>query len=187
MEEVFFSCEVWREIEGHQGYFVSNQERLRHNDKLLQGRILRGRRRVSFGRGTETDFHIVVAKAFPEICGTWFPGCHVHHIDFNKLNNKPENLKVLSEREHLQLHYQYQSDKFKKPSAEKSQAISKALSGKRAVHKHIPILQYSLDGELLKEWECISDVVSEGYRPGNVCWCCKGKLKTAYGFKWAYK
>ena len=33
-----------------------------------------------------------------------FEEYQVHHIDKNKLNNKPENLKVLTTREHEQLH-----------------------------------------------------------------------------------
>lgn len=179
--------EEWREVDGHPGYFVSNQERLRHNNRILKGRVNKGRRMVSFGRHTETFYHVIVAKAFPEICGIWFEGCHIHHKDFNPLHNTPENLVIMSELEHLRLHYQFQSDKFKKPSKERSQSISKALAGRRAVEKHIPILQLALDGTLVKEWECITDVVSEGYSPGNVCWCCKGKLKSAYGFKWQYK
>lgn len=30
---------------------------------------------------------------------------HVHHIDGNKLNNTPDNLEVLSSREHAKLHF----------------------------------------------------------------------------------
>ena len=179
--------EKWREVEGHPGYFVSNCERLRHGNRILVGRVTHGRRMVSFGRNTETFYHVIVAKAFPEICGNWFEGCHVHHKDFNPLHNTPDNLIVMTEREHLQLHYQHQPDSFRKPSEKRSKSISKALRGRRAPEKHIPILQYTLDGVLVKEWECISDVTSAGYSPGNVCWCCRGKIKTAYGFKWSYK
>lgn len=36
----------------------------------------------------------LVAKAFPEICGYWFNGCEVDHIDTNRLNNNAYNLRV---------------------------------------------------------------------------------------------
>lgn len=48
--------------------------------------------------------HIEVAKAFPEICGEWFEGCHVHHKDGNPLNNEATNLIVCTKQEHVQLH-----------------------------------------------------------------------------------
>lgn len=48
--------------------------------------------------------YILVAKAFPEICGEWFKGCHVHHKDFNHSNNEATNLICLSPREHVRIH-----------------------------------------------------------------------------------
>lgn len=179
--------EVWREVDGHPGYFVSNQERFRHNNRIRKGTITRNRRIVSFGRYERESFYVIVAKAFPEICGNWFEGCVVHHKDFNSLHDTPQNLVVMSSNEHSKLHYQFQSDKFKKSSKERSESISKALKGKPRPEKRIPILQYTLNGEFVKEWESVCEVEAAGYRPGNVCWCCKGKLKTAYGFKWQYK
>lgn len=43
-----------------------------------------------------------------EINGQKFlsPNFDVHHIDFNKLNNNPENLKVLTRSEHTKLHWE---------------------------------------------------------------------------------
>lgn len=32
------------------------------------------------------------------------PNFNIHHIDFNKLNNKKENLLILSRSEHIRLH-----------------------------------------------------------------------------------
>ena len=51
--------------------------------------------------------------------------------------------------------------------------------------KNIPILQYDLDGDFIREWKCVSDVGREV--SGNICKCLKGKLHSAYGYKWVYK
>ena len=48
--------------------------------------------------------HILVAKAFPEICGEWFEGCVVHHINRVKNDNCAWNLVILSTKEHSDRH-----------------------------------------------------------------------------------
>ena len=48
-----------------------------------------------------------------------------------------------------------------------------------------PILQFDLDGNFIREWECASDVGREVQ--SHICACAKGKLSTAYGFIWKYK
>lgn len=55
-------------------------------------------------KGKKYFEHIIVAKAYPEICGEWFEGCEVHHKDFNKLNNCANNLEIVSKDEHLEIH-----------------------------------------------------------------------------------
>lgn len=52
----------------------------------------------------DMPIHILVAKAFPEICGEWFDGCEVHHKDENPENNNAYNLEVLSFEEHRRRH-----------------------------------------------------------------------------------
>lgn len=48
-----------------------------------------------------------------------------------------------------------------------------------------PILQYDLDGNFVREWECAYDVGKDVQ--GNITNCLKGRIKTAYGFIWKYK
>ena len=49
------------------------------------------------------------------------------------------------------------------------------------------ILKYNKDGKLIKEYEFITQVLEDGYSPGNVCSVLKGKQKTSGGFIWKYK
>lgn len=46
----------------------------------------------------------IVALTYPEICGVVFDSCVVHHIDGDPHNNCPSNLKVLSRKEHADIH-----------------------------------------------------------------------------------
>jgi hypothetical protein len=59
----------------------------------------------------------------------------------------------------------------------------KAKTFKRLRSKHI--LQYSLEGELIKEWPSITEAKNMGF--GGVDMCVVGKTKTAGGYIWRYK
>lgn len=50
------------------------------------------------------------------------------------------------------------------------------------------ILQFSLSNKFIKEWKSIKEAAIKVNGFGcNISFCCKGKLKTAYGFIWRYK
>lgn len=50
------------------------------------------------------------------------------------------------------------------------------------------VLQYSLSGELLAEFDSATAAsASLGVCYGPISQCCRGTLKTAYGFKWVFK
>ena len=79
----------------------------------------------------------------------------IDHIDNNKMHNYVNNLQWITCRDNV----------------------------RKSNNK--PILQYSLDGELIREWECASDV---GKRErGNIKQCLRGINKTAYGYVWKFK
>lgn len=50
-----------------------------------------------------------------------------------------------------------------------------------------PIKQFSITGELLKEWESLFEIEkAHGYDRSAIIRTCKGKQQTSYGFKWQY-
>jgi group I intron endonuclease len=50
------------------------------------------------------------------------------------------------------------------------------------------VLQYSLEGNFIKEWGSIIEIEKTlGFKNSNISSTCKGKQKTAYGYKWKYK
>lgn len=79
------------------------------------------------------------------------------------------------------------------PTEEQRTKIGNALRGrtrdeemiaKAALKRRKPILQYSLDGEFIREFEGITFVEFDA---ANILMCCKGKINSAYGYIWRYK
>ena len=84
----------------------------------------------------------------------------INHKDENKANNCLQNLEWCDAK--YNSNYGTRNEKIKKP-----------------------ILQYDLDGNLIREWKCAADV---GYEvQSNICTCLKGRIKSAYGYVWKYK
>lgn len=49
------------------------------------------------------------------------------------------------------------------------------------------VLQFTLDGVFIREWESTMECGRNGFSQSAVCECCQGKRKSAYGFLWKYK
>lgn len=198
--------EIWRDITGYEGlYQVSNEGRVKSLSRLTKksgkgSRILPekylipdigeyGKQRVRLRlNGKVKRFHIshLVARAFPDICGPWFPGAQVHHDDENPGNNKADNLKVVSVEEHLRIHRDRGQRKGSKNSffgRHHSAETKKKLS----VSNSKPIMQVSLDGiELCYWYSCTACERETGMNKAAINRCCLGKKDTAFGFRWKY-
>ena len=105
--------EIWKDIEGYQGYQVSNLGRLRsvnrtilaggkarqYRGKILKPRITpRGYLQVCFSEHPNLYVHRAVAKAF--VPG-YFEGAQVNHIDENRQNNIFDNLEWVTAKENI--------------------------------------------------------------------------------------
>lgn len=61
-----------------------------------------------------------------------------------------------------------------------------AKETKRKISK--PIIQLDMDGNFIKEWISATEAAKFlGKDKSNICICCKGRTKYAYGYKWKYK
>lgn len=55
--------------------------------------------------------------------------------------------------------------------------------------RKIAILQYDLQGNLVREWDCLQRIM-EGFNLSNstkISHCCQGKRNKCYGYVWRYK
>lgn len=58
----------------------------------------------------------------------------------------------------------------------------------RSHHSAKAVLQFSITGEFIKEWECIVEASHAiGVTSTDICRCCKLRKKTSGGFIWRYK
>lgn len=111
--------------------------------------------------------HRLVAKAFPEICGEWFEGCVIDHLDTDTYNNIATNLRVCTTKENI----------YNPVTQEKL---------KDTIFMAKPVCQYDLDGNLIKQWNTIKECMEYGFDSSNISKCCKGKKKTHKGYIWKY-
>lgn len=196
--------EIWKPVLGYEGlYEVSSLGQLRSVDRViakkdgrvthLKGRILAHRinkKRKNYqyfqvelsGNGAVKTFRVslLVCEAFH---GKKPGGCQCMHLDGDPQNDRADNLAWGTIHEN---------------SNEPIRRRRLSESAPRVIRNHWkngvydnqlrPCLQYSLSGELIKEFRSIRDAEREtGISHNTISRACCGKLKTSGGFIWEYK
>lgn len=109
-----------------------------------------------------------------------------HHVTSEeqkrKISESRKGLKFTEEhRRHLS-----ESSKRRKAAPETIEKMRERMKGAKN-HKAKKVLQYSLEDELIKEWDCISDAEREtGANRHCIKRCCEGTQRKAGGYKWKY-
>lgn len=129
--------------------------------------------------GVKKYVHRIVAETFiPN------PECkkEVDHINTIRNDNRVENLRWATSKENSNnlislKHYR------------ENNAHNKTMLGKFGADcpNSIAIVQLTLDGQFIRKWSCGWEVQRElGIFQTNITACCRGRNKSAGGFKWMY-
>ena len=65
----------------------------------------------------------------------------------------------------------------------RNERIAKTMTNGKTSKK---VLQFTLNGELIREWPSTMECGRNGFNQGNVAACCRGERKSHKGFKWEY-
>ena len=165
--------EIWKPIKDFEYYFISNFGRVK-STKFGKERILKltkdkdGYLIVNLYKNNKSKtfkVHRLVAEVF-------LPNPYnlpqVNHKDENPQNNIVTNLE-------------WCDAKYNNNYGTRNKRIGKSnTNGKRSK----PVLQYTLDGKFVREWESYRECKRNGFN--HVSECCRGKLKSCGGFIWKY-
>ena len=176
---LYYLGEIWKDIPNFEGqYQASNYGRIKSH-KFGKEKILKLRKTIwgylvvgLYKNGKQITYfvHRLVWSAFH---GEIPEGYEINHKDEDKTNNRLDNLELVTRKENN--NYGTRNER-----AAKTQTNRKDLSK--------PVFQYTLEGELVKEWESQKEVERQlGYLQSNISNCCLGKQKQSYNYIWKYK
>lgn len=183
--------EIWKDIEGYPNYQVSSEGRVKSlnynrtgKEKILKSRKKRnGYLEVTLckdGKPKTFTVHRLVVQAF--ILNPENKPC-IDHINTDCTDNRVENLRWVTQKENCN-----------NPLTIKKRRLANIgnknpMYGKcgKLNHKSKPILQFTLDGKLVRKWDNAMDVQRElGFNHRNISKCCRGERKTASNYIWCY-
>ena len=169
--------EIFKDIKDLEGkYQVSNFGQIlslnyRHTGKpklLKPVKHKNGYLFVNLGRKNIISIHRLVAEHF--ISNPNNLPC-INHKDENKENNIVDNLEWCTRE-------------YNNNYGSHVERIRKANTNGKCSKK---VLQFSKSGEFIKEWPSTAECSRNGYDFRNVSACCRGEIKSAYGYIWKYK
>jgi len=175
METIIYKTILFKQIEDFPNYYVSKCGKVyskKRNIILKSKNDGRGYFKVNI-KSTSTSVHRLVAL-------TWISNLEnkpeVNHINGIRNDNRVENLEWNTRLENQQHSWR---------------ELKRVGSLKNKFGKNHPkskkVVQYDLDGNLIKTWDSIIDIEKNlNINSGNICSVCKGNYKTAGGFKWKY-
>lgn len=192
--------EIWKDVLGYEGlYQASNLGRVKSLDRVVKhnyggtaikkGKVLK--QKISHktrcqvglcGHNGERWYPLVSRLVWETFNGKIPEGMQVNHIDENPLNNRLDNLNLMTPKENTN---------YGTGIERRSKSLSKTLKG-RYKYSENPnakaVIQYDKNGNIIKEFDCLKSA-AEYY---NICYQTIwqniiGKTKTCHNSIWKLK
>lgn len=180
--------EIWKDIKGYEGKYqisnLGNVKSLNYANRGYEQNLVpkinnRGYLWVEL-RGNEKPkpvlIHRLVAEAFIENENA-YP--IINHKDENPQNCSVDNLEWCNNSYNVRYSLLKNGKLKLKP---------KGITGRKNMsYLNICIMQKSKNGELVKKWDNLVQIKhSLKINEWSIAECCRGKRKTAYGYKWEF-
>lgn len=167
--------EQWKDIPGYEGlYQVSDLGRVKslYNNIILKPRTAgNGYFAVGLYKNKQQRQFIVHRLVWTVFNGPIPENMQINHINEDKTDNRLANLNTMSAKENI--NWGTRNDRA-------SQTMTNGKLSKK-------VEQYDLDGNLLAVFPSASEAGRTIKKlTCNITACCRGQIKTAYGFIWQY-
>lgn len=180
--------EQWRKVPGYENYeisietkegkcrrqYKSGKTRLLSSKPNKDGRLYWELCKNNVGRNWQAARWIAIT--FPELVeNKYFEDAEIDHKDTDPMNNLPSNLRWVTKLGNM-----------RNPLTKKHYMDSREhLKNRQDCSK--PVVQYTKERKAIRRFNSLSEVERElGFFASSISRCCRGKLKTAYGFVWRY-
>ncbi len=195
---VDFEGEIWKDVIGWEGeYKVSNFCRI----KSLE-------RRIDFTTKDGVKRFLTTPEAIlkPHINGAGYPSLKLYRNSFKKgvmvhrifgiaFIPNPENKSDINHKNGIRDYMDLSNFEWatRGENHEHKYRVLKTVHpfiGRTGIKHACSVKTCQLDiktGDLIKVWDGMNDIQrSLGFHQANISACCRGKQKTAYGYKWKY-
>lgn len=168
--------EEWKNINGFENYQVSNEGRIKHNNRIKKATpTTRGYLDVQLWKDNKCTHKLVHRLVYMTFIGEIPEGMQVNHIDECKTNNVVSNLNLMTPKENINY-----------GTGIERQALAKSKM----------VYQYTIEGKLIAIYNSTSEAARKlGFTQTEIAACCRGGYykngkwvnRNKYkGYKWSY-
>ena len=174
--------------EVHKGKHIYEEQKKKLSI-ALKGRIMSDEHKKKIGEASKGRHHSEESKKKMSDSkkglqsGEKHPMFGKHHSEESKKKMSQNHYDCSGEKNPMFGKHLSEESKKKLSDAKKGKPMSEEQ--KKKLSKRV--LQFTLNGELIREWESTRECGRNGFNQGCVAACCRGEKPHYKGFKWCYK